>query len=126
MATWKLFYDGGCNLCHASQLRAERWAKRAGQPLDVDILLSDEAIAKGYGEAMVLEADGRVYQAADAWMKIMSIAPLGIRWVSIFGKTKPTMAVAAWAYGIVAKYRLKWFGTRQCQIPDTSVKALKR
>lgn len=117
MGTWKLFYDGGCNLCHASQLRVERWAKRSGQPLDVDILLSDEAIAKGYGEAMVLEADGKVLTAADAWMKVMTIAPWYLRWVALFGKTKATMAVAAFFYGIVAKYRLKWFGTRECKIP---------
>jgi len=117
VATWKLFYDGGCNLCHTAQLRAERWAKRAGQPLVADVLLSDEGIAKGYGEAMVLEADGKVFQAADAWMKMMTIAPWYLRWVAQFGKTKPTMAIARFFYGIVAKYRLKWFGTRACQVP---------
>ena len=99
-----------------SQLRAERWAKRAGQPLDVDVLLSAEGQAKGYGDAMVLEADGKVFQAADAWMKIMTIAPWYLRWVAVFGKTKPTMAIARFFYGIVAKYRLKWFGSRACQV----------
>ena len=117
MATWKLFYDGGCNLCHVSQLRAEKWAKKAGQPLDVDVLLSDEGLAKGYGDAMVLEADGKVYEAADAWMKIMTVAPWYFRWVGWFAKTKPTMAIAKFFYGIIAKYRRKWFGTRACQIP---------
>jgi predicted DCC family thiol-disulfide oxidoreductase YuxK len=116
VASWKLFYDGGCNLCHVSQLRAERWAAKAGQPLEADVLLSDEAIAKGYGDAMVLEADGKVYAAADAWMKMMTIAPWYLRWVALFGKTKPTMAITRWFYGIVAKYRYKWFGTRECQI----------
>jgi predicted DCC family thiol-disulfide oxidoreductase YuxK len=80
--------------------------------------LSDEAIAKGYGEAMVLEADGQVLQAARAWMKIMEIAPWYLRWVSWFGKTAPTMAIAQFFYRIVARYRLKWFGTRACQIPS--------
>jgi predicted DCC family thiol-disulfide oxidoreductase YuxK len=117
MTPWKLFYDGGCNLCHVSKLRAERWAERAGQPLDVDVLLSDEGIAKGYGDAMVLEADGQVLTAADAWMKMMTIAPWYLRWISWFGLTKPTMAVARFVYGVVAKYRYKWFGTRACQVP---------
>jgi predicted DCC family thiol-disulfide oxidoreductase YuxK len=116
MATWKLFYDGGCNLCHASQLRVERWARRAGQPLAVDVLVSDEGIAKGYGQVMVLEADGTVFQAADAWMKVMTIAPWYWRWISLFAKTKPTLWVMRVFYGIVAKYRLKWFGTRECQL----------
>lgn len=119
MSTWKLFYDGGCNLCHTSKLQAEKWAKRAGQPLQVDVLLSDEAIAKGYGEAMVLEADGQVYTAADAWMKLMTIAPWYLRWVTILLKTKPTKALLRYVYGIVAKYRLKWFGTRACAIGPT-------
>ena len=122
MGTWKLFYDGGCNLCHASQLRAEQWAIRANQPLIVDVLLSDEGIAKGYGEAMILEADGQILTAADAWMKLMTIAPWYFRWFSIFGRFKLTMSVAKWGYGIVAKYRLRWFGTRECQIPTVKPK----
>jgi predicted DCC family thiol-disulfide oxidoreductase YuxK len=117
VAAWKLYYDGGCNLCHTSQLRVERWAKRAGQPLDVDVLLSDEGLAKGYGEAMVLEADGKVLQAADAWMKVMTIAPWYLRWLALLAKTKPTMALARFGYGVIAKYRLKWFGSRECKVP---------
>ncbi len=117
MTTWKLFYDGGCNLCHVSKLRAERWAQVMGKPLEVDVLASDEALAKGYGELMVLEADGEVLTGADAWLKMMSLAPWYLRWVSWFGKTKPTRSVARFFYGIVAKYRYKWFGTRACQMP---------
>ncbi len=117
MTTWKLFYDGGCNLCHVSKLGAERWAERAHQPLDVDVLVSDEAIAKGYGEMMVLEADGQVLTAAEAWMKLMTIAPWYLRWVSWFGKTKPTMALARFFYNLIAKYRFKLFGTRACEVP---------
>ena len=117
MTTWKLFYDGGCNLCHVSKLRAEKWAEKAGQPLAVDVLASDEAISKGYGQMMVLEADGRVFTAADASMKILTIAPWYLRWLSWFRKTKPTMALARFVYNIIARYRYKWFGTRACQVP---------
>ena len=115
--TWKLFYDGGCNLCHASKLRVEKWAEKADQPMVADVLLSDEALAKGYGDKMVLEADGKVYTAADAWIRMMSVAPWYLRWIRAFAATKPTMALMRWAYGIVAKYRYKWFGTRACQVP---------
>ena|SRR5947209_4261634 len=115
---WKLFYDGGCNLCHASKLRAERWAERAHQPLDVDILQSDEAIAKDYGmHTMILEADGEVLRGADAWLKIMTIAPWYLRWISWAGKTKFTRTIAKRIYGLVARYRYKWFGRRSCPIP---------
>ncbi len=117
MAEWKLYYDGGCNLCHASQLRVERWAAKAHQPLSVDVLLSDDAIAKGYADAMVLEADGKVLSAADAWMQVMTIAPWYLRWLSVMRKTKPTMALASWVYAVVAKYRIRLFGSRSCQLP---------
>ena len=114
---WKLFYDGGCNLCHVSQLRAEKWAKKAGQPLDLDVLLSDEAIAKGYGDAMVLEADGKVYTAADAWFKMMTVGPWWARAIATLRLWKPTRWLASRMYDIVARYRIKWFGSRSCQIP---------
>lgn len=114
--TWKLFYDGGCNLCHRSQLQAERWAKRAGQELHVDVLQSDEATSKGYGDAMVLEAD-RVYVASDAWFKILTISPWYVAWLGIFRLTPPTRWLASKCYDLIAKYRRKWFGTRECQLP---------
>lgn len=114
--TWKLFYDGGCNLCHVSKLRVEKWAAKAHQPLDVDILLSDEAINKGYGDAMVLEAD-QVYQGADAWLKIMTISPWYIRWISWIASVPFLRPLFKWGYRVVAKYRYKWFGTRECQVP---------
>src|SRR5579884_1253255 len=110
---WKLFYDGGCNLCHTSKLKAEKWAERAGQPMEVDILQSDEAIEKGYqGDVMVLEADGQVYYGADAWLKIMTIAPWYLRWVSVMRYTPPTRWLARVAYALVARIRYKLFGTR--------------
>jgi predicted DCC family thiol-disulfide oxidoreductase YuxK len=104
-------------LCHASKLRAEAWAERAHQPLDVDILLSEEAIAKGYSDAMVLEADGKPYVGADAWMKLMTVAPWPLRWLSWFRLTRPTQWLTRVVYNVVAKYRTRWFGTRACQIP---------
>ena len=120
---WKLFYDGGCNLCHASKLRAEKWAEKAHQPLEVDILQSDEAISKGYGlNVMVLEADGQVLLGADAWLKIMTISPWYLRWLSWVASTKLTRSLAKRMYGTVARYRYKWFGTRSFPIPASKPK----
>ena len=117
---WKLYYDGGCNLCHTSKLKAEKWAERAGQPLSVDILQSDTAIEKGYWEngLMVLEADGRVYSGADAWLRIMKISPWYLRWLSWANLTPPTRWLARFFYGIVARVRYNIWGTRACKIPS--------
>src|SRR5579884_3211048 len=96
---WNLYYDGGCNLCHTSKLRAEKWAERAGQRMHVDILQSEQALAKGYDpNLMALEADGRVYYGADAWLRIMAIAPWYLRWLSAFRLSPPTRWIARAAY----------------------------
>ena len=116
--TWNLYYDGGCNLCHKSKLRAERWAERAGQPLHVEVLQSEEAVAKGYDQDnMVLEADGKVYKRGDAGLRILSIAPWHLKWLSWFRLTPPTRAIARFFYDLVANNRHRFWGKRSCDLP---------
>lgn len=115
--TWKLYYDGECNLCHGSQLQVVKWAAKSGQPVDTEILQSPEAVEKGYsGDEMVLEAD-RVYRAADAWLKLMQVAPWYLRWIGTVGRIPGVRQLLAFGYRIVARYRKKWFGVRACPIP---------
>ena len=122
MEQWNLYYDGGCNLCHASQLRIEKWAARAGQPMHVDILQSDDAISKGYTMAgMVLEVNGKPLIGSDAWLHSMRVAPLGLRWLYWFRNVPGFRPLMNLVYLIVAKYRLRWFGTRSCPIPSQKV-----
>lgn len=120
MAEWTLYYDGGCNLCHASKLRAETWAEKAKKPLRVEILQSDESIHKGYLEKglMVLEVGNDVLYGADAWLEIMKVSPWYLRPVSWMALTGPTRAVARFFYGWVARVRFKLFGVRACPIPS--------
>ena len=118
MDRWKLFYDGGCNLCHSSKLRVERWAEAAGQPLDVEILQSDEAIAKGYQDAMVLETGSKTFEGADAWMRIMHIAPWYLRWLALADLTPPTRWLAKQGYWLVARVRYRIWGRRACPLPS--------
>ena len=94
---------------------------RGGWSVIFDRIASGEtlaAIAKDYGmHTMILEADGEVLRGADAWLKIMTIAPWYLRWISWAGKTKFTRTIAKRIYGLVARYRYKWFGRRSCPIP---------
>ncbi|MBI1334663.1 MAG: DUF393 domain-containing protein [Armatimonadetes bacterium] len=118
MAQWTLYYDGGCNLCHTSQLRIEKWAEKAGQPLHVDVLQSNEALAKGYTlEGLVLEIDGQPHVGYDGWLESMKVAPWWGRWIYKLRKVSLARRFFKWVYGVVAKYRYKWFGTRSCPIP---------
>jgi predicted DCC family thiol-disulfide oxidoreductase YuxK len=105
-------------LCHVSKLRAERWAEQAGQALRVDVLQSAEAITKGYGDAMVLEAD-RVYFGADAWLKLMTLSPWYLRWLAWLGRWPLVGPLMKFGYAVVARYRKKWFGSRACPVPST-------
>ena len=119
MSNWTLYYDGGCNLCHTSQLTIEKWAKKAGQPLHVDVLQSTEALDKGYTlEGLVLEIDGTPHIGYDGWLESMKVAPWYLKGFYVLRNLAPFRWLTKISYGIVAKYRLKWFGTRACQIPQ--------
>lgn len=116
MPKWTLFYDGGCNLCHLGRLRIEDWAPRAGIDLRVEVLQSAEAIGKGYGDAMVLEVDGKPLFGAEAWIETLGISPMPFRmarWIP-----RPLLRLG---YGLVARYRYRIFGRRSCPIPPKSV-----
>ena len=84
--------------------------------MHVDVLASDEAIAKGYGTAMVLEVDGKPYFAWEAWLEAIKVAPWYVRWIRVFRHTAVTRAMIKFGYGIVEKYRIKWFGSRACEV----------
>lgn len=116
--TWKLYYDGECNLCHGSQLQLVKWASKRGQPVETEILQSPEAIEKGYtGDEMMLEADGKTFNAENAWLKLMTVAPWWISWVAVFRFVPPLKWLLTIGYRIVARYRKKFFGRRVCPLP---------
>jgi predicted DCC family thiol-disulfide oxidoreductase YuxK len=108
--TWKLYYDGECNLCHGSQLQVARWASKSGQDIETEILQSDEAQNKGY------EGD-EIYRAHKAWIKLMTVAPWYLRWVAPVAKLPLLSWFTKIGYQFIAKYRKKFFGKRVCQLP---------
>jgi len=114
---WRLYYDGECNLCHSSQLRVVRWARASGQELETDILQSAEAQAKGYGDAMALEADGEVLFAEQAWLRLARLAPGFVGWVAPLLASRGLRPLVRLGYRLVERNRLRWFGRRTCEIP---------
>jgi predicted DCC family thiol-disulfide oxidoreductase YuxK len=118
--TWTLFYDGTCNFCHSSQQRVAGWARASGQPLQVETLQGDAALSRGYSDQMILEAEGRVYRAGEAWLKAMEIAPWYLRWVSWARLTRPTKALALAVYNFIARNRYRIMGRRN-PAPSCSV-----
>lgn len=114
---WKLYYDGGCNLCHRSKLRAERWAERSGRPLEAIPIQSEEGHAKGYDlHEMILVAD-REYRGADAWLTLCGIGPWYVRWLAPLRLFPLTRWLAHAGYWVVARIRYRVFGRRACELP---------
>lgn len=120
-AMWTLYFDGGCNLCDVGKTRAERWAARAGQPFRAVPLQTEEAVMKGYGDAMVLEAEGRVLQAADAWVELLRIAPPWWKPLYWFSRVPGGRWVITTVYNWIARNRIKWFGVKACPLPSRPV-----
>jgi predicted DCC family thiol-disulfide oxidoreductase YuxK len=119
VSTWKLYYDGGCNLCNASQLRFVRWASAAHQPIEADVLQSPEAMAKGYDlSGVVVEADGKVYKGSEAALFMLRIAPAPLRWFAWLPRFAFTRWIAAVGYAVVARFRYALFGRKACAIPS--------
>lgn len=113
---WKLYYDGGCNLCHASKLRVEGWAARTGQPLEVDTLTSDEAMSRSYGPDLTLVVEGQVLTRSAAWLRMLTLAPRPLRWLSVLNHWPATRALAEAVYGFVAANRYRLLGRRACPV----------
>lgn len=83
----------------------------------MEILQSPEAVAKGYTDGgMVLEAE-EVLVGADAWMRIMAVAPFPLSLVYPLSKFAPFRLMMAVGYNLVAKFRYRLFGRRACPLP---------
>lgn len=114
---WKLFYDASCQLCHESQLRVERWAIAAGQPMEVFGLQSPEGLALGLTTRDIVLIADRTYVGADAWIKLCEIAPVPLRWVAVLGRAPGARWAVAGVYRFVAATRHRWRGRRECPLP---------
>ena len=114
---WHLYYDGGCNLCHASKLKVEHWAERRGIPFVAVPIQTMPDPPTADPNAMILDVEGLRYEGSDAWLKLMEIAPPGLRWLRFFGRTAPTRALARLGYAVVARPRHRLFGRRTCELP---------
>ena len=108
---WRLFYDSDCAFCTKWMRRSLRWAELRGVSMETQPLTGGEAMAKGYGDVVVLEAD-RVYCAGDAWRKLVSLAPWYLRSFSLMRLSPPSRRLVGWIYGLVASRRSCEIGSR--------------
>jgi predicted DCC family thiol-disulfide oxidoreductase YuxK len=112
-----ILYDGTCTLCVASKRRLERWPRSSEMRF---VALQDpeaRSLLPGLSEAELLGAmhvveEGRVWSGADAWFRVMRLAPLRIRWLAWITPRWLARPVYRW----IARKRHAWFGRAEgCQ-----------
>jgi predicted DCC family thiol-disulfide oxidoreductase YuxK len=118
-----IIFDGMCVLCsHSAQFVLHHDARgvfrllAAQTPLG-EALYRHYGLAKGDYETMILIAEGAVFVKSEAAIRIAQ--RLGFPWsLAIIARVVPR-ALRDRAYMLIARNRLRWFGSREvCYRPD--------
>ncbi|GAB5535467.1 MAG: thiol-disulfide oxidoreductase DCC family protein [Rubricoccaceae bacterium] len=123
-----ILFDGVCNLCDrsvqfildrdpAGVFRFASLQSDTGRALLVDHQLDPDALAS----IVVVDGD-RAFTHSDAALRIAR--DLRAPWNALATLRIAPRPLRDWVYGIVAKNRYRWFGTREaCRIPTPDVAA---
>ena len=130
-----VFFDGVCNLCHASV----RWTiRRDPRAIFRFASLQSEAAARvlnGAGAAgidsgsteatpasVLLAANNQIWEKSDAWIQILK--HLGGLWAFLGGFCGIfPRGLRDAVYDWIATHRYRWFGKKDsCPLPDPSLK----
>lgn len=120
-----IIFDGKCVLCSRFAqfvMRADKNRRfrllAAQQPIGTTLYAHFGLDPESY-ETFILLDEGRAYVRSEAGIKIL--AKLGFPWsLAVAGRIVPR-AVRDPLYDLVARNRLRWFGSRTvCYMPDAS------
>ncbi len=126
-----IFFDGYCNLCSASvqfiieRDRRSRFKYAALQSDFAKNMLGEEFADQYSNQGSVLVLNGKVYTKSSAALQIAR--RLDGWWPLLFGFYIIPKFLRDFFYGIIAKYRYKWWGRKeQCWVatPDISARFL--
>ncbi len=122
-----LFYDGVCNLCHASVkfiLRNEKSGRikfAALQSAYAKSRLPEKIWNQPVAESLVLIEKGEIHEASNAALRVVPYLRFPWNMLRIF-RLLPT-ALADRLYFFIARNRYRWFGKKdECMIPDARMK----
>lgn len=111
-----VLYDGNCVIC-------SRWFRFVAAR-DPERRFLFTAIQQPYGRALAIELgidpdnpdtnavllEGEVYLRSDSALSVLAVLP-GWRWMRVFRLVPKPLRDAL--YGVIARNRYQWFGTRQ-------------
>lgn len=122
-----LYFDGYCNLCHASVqfiLRRERNSAILFASLQSGYAkkhLPEGLVSSTDPESLVFVENGKIYEASSAAVRIANYLSFPWRALIIF-QLIPTF-IRDKLYFFIARNRYRWFGKKdQCMLPETSMK----
>lgn len=123
-----LLFDGVCNLCNgavnfvidrdsAAKVRFGALQSEAGQRL-----LAQSSLPDTYLDSLVLCEGAKVYTGARGALRLAW--HLGGAWRALWGLRVLPSWVLEPLYGLVAKYRYRWFGQLEaCRIPTPELRS---
>lgn len=120
-----IFFDGHCNLCNKSVqfiLKKERASVLYFASLQSEFaktILLRLSLPEDYTDSVLLYEKGHLYKESEAAIRIAKYLKSPWSWARII-RVVPTF-LRNWVYRIIAKKRLKWFGsTDSCWIMQTA------
>lgn len=119
-----IVYDGFCGLCHASVqfvLRKDRKKQFTFVPLNSPFgkfLLSEKGINPKITDSIIYIETGKGYYVkSEAVLRILK--SLGGIWSLFYPLLWIPKSISDSFYDFVAKRRAKWFGKKECALPQT-------
>ena len=123
-----ILFDGLCNLCSGSvQFVVEhdpagRFQFASLQSASGRRVLREHGVAEPGLETMVLVEDGRVFTRSTAALRIARRLPFP--WPLVAALMVVPRPLRDWVYGVVARYRYRWFGKLDhCMIPTAALRS---
>ena len=121
-----LLFDGVCNLCTGVVrfvIRRDPEARFRFAALQSEVgqaMLADFDLPRADFETFVLLEGGRVYTRSTAALRVAR--GLSGAWPVLYALSAIPRPVRDFVYGIVARYRYRWFGRQeQCMIPTPDI-----
>jgi predicted DCC family thiol-disulfide oxidoreductase YuxK len=122
-----VFYDGVCNLCHASVqwiLKHERNQDLRFAALQSDLarnLLPSQFLATGDPDSLVFYSNGKVFAGSDAALEIAPYLKQPWRFLRVFRFVPKGIRDAVYFY--IARNRYRWFGKQDsCMVPTPEIR----
>lgn len=121
-----LVFDGNCILCHSffrwviKKDRQQRFRFATLQSQAGQLVLGSLDMPGGY-DTVLLKQGGKIYTYSTAALRTLILLGGFYGWLGRAGFVFPKI-IRDWVYRVVAKNRYRWFGRKECLVPDEEMR----